>query len=190
VLAAIALVSGCAAPSPRGTLPFGEWSGQGTVVYEAWQKPDDGDQESQTHSVHRTYPTTLAIRPGRLDGHDVIEMEILSERGQLAEDDKEAKSHLKLALVEAKRVSDSAVLYRVVDFKYNPGPDEAPRFNDEAPPIGATCTEASDVRVFQIPYMERFFDTIRFRGDRVEKWGVYFDKDAGLIQWAEKLTRK
>ncbi|HUU85192.1 MAG TPA: hypothetical protein VM243_16960 [Phycisphaerae bacterium] len=189
LLAAIALASGCAAPGPRGELPFGEWSGRGTLAYEAWPKPGDGEQEPKALSIHRSYPTTLSIRPGKIGDREIIEVEILSERGRLGEDEEDTRSHLRLALVQAKRVSDATVLYRVVDFKYNPGPDAELRFNDDAPPVGATCTDVGDARVFQIPYMEGFFDTIRFRANRAEKWGVFFDKDSGLIHWAETLTR-
>ena len=44
--------------------------------------------------------------------------------------------------------------------------------------------------MFQIPYMENFFDTIRFRGNQAEKWGTYYDKKSGLIHWSERLTRR
>jgi hypothetical protein len=38
--------------------------------------------------------------------------------------------------------------------------------------------------------MEGFFDTIRFRGDHVDKTGLYYEKNAGLVHWWEHLTRQ
>lgn len=187
---AIAFWAGCASPGPRGELPFGEWAGQGTLVYEAWASSEDTEEEAKRASVLRSYPTKMSIRPGRIDDREVVEIEIMSERGRLADEDKDAQTHLKLALVKAKRVSDSTVLYRVVAFLYNPGPDAKPTFNEQAPPFSAVCSELWGAKLFQIPYMENFFDNIRFRGRQAEKSGVYFDDDSGIIHWSERLTRR
>ncbi len=189
VLATMACCVGCASPGPRGELPFGEWAGHGTVVYEAWGQSEGDDQDAKSHSVQRRYATTLSIRPGRIGDREIIEVEILAQRGKLAEDDKDARSHLKLALVKAKRVSDSTVLYRVVGFLYNPDPEAKLPYNEQAPPYGAVCSEQWGAKVFEVLYMENFFDTIRFRGNRAEKSGVYFDERSGIIHWAERLTR-
>lgn len=188
-IAVIAWAPGCAAPGPRGVLPFGEWSGDGTYVYEAWGAQDEDDEAPQPRRLHRSYPTTLSIRPDRIDEQDIVVMEIRSKRGAFQEDSEDTETHLLLALLEGRHVGDNTVLYRVVDFAFCPGMEYKLHIEDDAPPVGATCTDVGDALVFQIPYKEGFFDTIRFRGNRVEKWGVFFDEKSGLIQWAESLTR-
>ncbi|MHC4233636.1 MAG: hypothetical protein ACYSUQ_00825 [Planctomycetota bacterium] len=189
-LGTAALAAGCTSPGPLAELPFGEWAGEGSFVYEAWPKAPGGEEGTAALSIHRRYPTTLTIRPGRIDDRDVVELEIISERGRLGEEDKDTRTHLKLALVKAKQVSDSTILYRVVGLLFNPGPEAELKYDDQAPPFTASCTIHEDARVFQIPYMEGFFDTIRFRGDHVDKTGLYYEKNAGLVHWWEHLTRQ
>ena len=80
------------------------------------------------------------------------------------------------------------VLYRLVGFLLNPGPDGALRFDNNAPPFGASCATVNGATTLQIDYMDNFADTFRFEGEQVEKSGVYFDKKEGLIHWVEHLT--
>jgi len=125
-------------------------------------------------------------------GREIIEMEIRSQRGALP--DLGEETHLKVALLKAKRVSDATVLYRLVGMasNFDPGPDDelSLSFDDDAPPFGASCITRDGATVLQIHYMDNFVDTIRFQGDRVEKCGVYFDADEGLIHWCEYLRRR
>jgi len=189
----VALLSaGCAATGPRGEIPLGHWSGEGVFVYEEWGSGGEQGGAPGRHSIHRSYPTSLSIRPGLLEGHEIIEMEIRSQRGALP--DLGDETHLKVALVKAKRVSDSTVLYRPVGMASNfePGPDDelSLSFDDDSPPFGASCITMNGATVLQIHYMDNFVDTIRFQGDRVEKCGVYFDADQGLVHWCEHLLRR
>ena len=179
-------VAGCAAPGPAGVIPFGEWSGRGSFVYEDWEENENTAPEDR--SIQRSYSTSLSIRPGELEGREVVELEIISERGSLPELGE--KTCLRAALVEAKRVSDSTVLYRMVGSLLNPNPDEKLEFDDDAPSLAASCTTSGGVTVLQIHYMDNFIDTFRFAGRRVEKMGVYFNTDGGLIHWWERLTKR
>ncbi len=184
----IVALSGCTAAGPRGEIPAGQWTGQGVLIYEHWKPADEKTEGPQPQSINRAYPTRMSIRPAQLDGREVIELEIRSERGPLPGMEGKA-THLKAALVKAKRVSDSMVLYRLVDLLVNPGADEALGFDDGAPPFGASCITVNGTTTVQIEYMDNFVDTVRFKGDHVEKSGVYFDIKEGLIHWVEHLTR-
>lgn len=179
--------AGCASPGPRGVLPFGDWSGHGVLVYEDFRPADDQADQPEPRSIDRQYSTSLSIRLADVDGRRVIEMTIQSDRGELP--GLEDETHLIVALVEARRVSDSTVLYRPVGLLLNPGPNEKLGFNDTAPPVGASCTTLNDVTTFIIEYMDDFVDVIRFSGDSAEKNGTYFNKDEGFIHWTEKLVR-
>ena len=185
-LGPLVLCAGCAGPAPRAEIPFGEWSGQGTFVYERWQSADPAAKDEQARSIHRCYPTSLSIRPGTLDGREVVELVILSDRGPLPELDD--RTHIKAALLKAKRVSDRAVLYRVVGFLINPKEGETLRFLDDAPPVSASSTTTKGATVLQIHYADDFVDAISFRGGHVEKSGAYFAPDDGLIHWSETLS--
>lgn len=190
-LATIVLVlcSGCSshrgglsARVPPGEIPLGIWSGEGVFVYEHW-KAEAGEEAS----IHREYQTVLIINPMELDGRKVIGMLIHSERGPLPELEGES-TQIFAALAEAERVSDATVLYRLVAFEVGPEPDEKVSFDDDAPPVAASCTTQDGVTILQIPYMGNFVDTFRFEGDRLEKTGVYFSLKEGLIHWVEHLT--
>jgi len=184
--------AGCAATGPRGEIPLGQWSGEGVFVYEEWEPGEEQGGAPGRHSIHRSYPTSLSIRPGVLEEREIIELEIRSQRGALP--DLGEETHLKVALLKAKRVSDATVLYRLVGMasNFDPGPDDELllSFDDDAPPFGASCITTDGATVLQIHYMDNFVDTIRFQGDRVEKCGVYFDADAGLIHWCEHQRRR
>ena len=94
---AFSLLAGCATTRQPGGIPFGEWSGRGMFVYETWESGKEAE------SIHRSYPTRLSIRPLSLDAEEGVELEIVSERGELPELEGD-RTHLKVALVEAKRV--------------------------------------------------------------------------------------
>jgi len=183
----VSSATGCATTGRPGEIPLGQWSGHGTFVYEHW-KPKQGDSEGDEQvSLTRDYPTTLTIKPGTLDGSEIVEMEIVSKRGELPGDSSGDETHLIVALTEAKRVSNSIVLYRIRGAMLNPGPDEKLESDDSAPPISASCTVVGDATVLQIQYAENFVDTFRFRGRHVEKTGIWFVPDEGLVHWREQL---
>jgi hypothetical protein len=192
-LLAVCLAPGCVAPGPRGELPIGCWSGQGAFVYETWPgsattKPFDSSATAQ--SVHREYKTTLCIQPGRIEGRDAIMLDILSARGGLpGTKDLGDETHIKAALVKAKRLSDSTVLYRFLALRYNPKSDEELQVDEAASPVGATCTTVGDRTFLQVQYMRDFFDVFRFEGAQVEKTGVLFNPDSGMITWVESLSK-
>lgn len=187
-LSVLVLCMGCAAGGPKGEIPVGQWTGQGTFVYEYWKPADADAKVAKPQSIHRHYPTSLTIGPGRLAGREVIELQILSERGPLPK--LGDKTHLKVALLKAKRVSDTTTLYRVVGLLFNPKPNETLRFNDSAPPFGASCTTVNGTTVLQIQYADNFVDTLRFRGYRVEKSGCAFNLNEAMAHWSEDLVRK
>jgi hypothetical protein len=179
----IALLAGCASSGPPGQLPFGEWVGQGTFIYETWST----DEDHQPVSLHRTYPTTLTIEPTQVEGTEAVHLEIVSDRGPMPH--MNDRTHIKLDLVEAKRVSDSAVLYRAVGSALDLGKEPSKDFVSRSAPFTASCVTTEGETVFQIQYMDNFVDTIRFRGRRAQKSGVYFDTKSGLVHWSEHLTR-
>lgn len=181
------VATGCSSPGPRGVLPFGDWSGHGVLIYEDFKPVDDEADDTEPRSVYRRYPTRLSIHPAEIDGREVIKITIRSDRGDLPGLDDE--THLLVALVEAKQVSDSTVLYRRVGELINPGPEASLGYNDAAPPAGASCTTLNGVTTFIIDYMDNFIDVIRFSGDGVEKCGTYFKEDEGFVHWVEKLVR-
>lgn len=183
-----AVLTGCASPGRCGEIPFGEWSGHGEFVYEHWKEDGEKSEESEPQSIHRRYATSLSIRPGRLNDREIIELEIHSHRGTLP--DLGDSTHLKVALLRAKRISDSMVLYRLVGLLLNSDADKTLRFDDNAPPFGASCITMDGTTILQIDYIGNFFDTFRFEDGRVEKTGTYFDKEEGLIHWSEQLTRR
>ena len=156
-------------------------AGRGSFVYETW----DPDEDPQ--SVHGDYSTRLSVRPRTVDGRDYVELEIVSGRGSLPELGE--KTHLKVALSEGKRVSESAVLYRSAGWLFNPEPGETLDFKDEAAPYCASCMTIDGTTVLQIRYFGNFVDTFRFRGQHLAKAGILFEDD-GLIHWSEQLTRQ
>jgi hypothetical protein len=172
-------------------LPTGFWRGSGAFVYEAWpnrQSSDSASGAATPSSLHGDYPTTLSIRPGELDDHAVVMLEIESLRGTLP--DLGDKTYLKAALVEAKRLSEAVVLYRLVALAVNPKPGEAFTFDEKAPPCAATCRTADGITVLQINYMDNFVDIFRFKGPMVEKSGSFAAKSDGFIHWSEHLQRQ
>ncbi len=183
----VALSAGCVSHGRRGEIPFGTWSGEGVFVYENWKQDGENAVDPKPRSLSRRYPTSLTIRPRELDGHDVIELDILSKHGGMP--DMEEETHLKVALVEAKRVSESMTLYRLVDFQFNPTSGNTLSFEEDGPPYAASCITSNGTTIFQIEYLENFVDTFRFHGHRVEKSGVYFDPKEGLVHWYEDLTK-
>ena len=188
VLLIVALSAGCVSHDRRGEIPFGTWSGEGVFVYENWKQDGENAVDPKPRSLSRRYPTSLTIRPRELDGHDVIELEILSKHGGMPDMDQE--THLNVALVEAKRVSESMTRYRLVDFKFNPTSDNTLSYEEDGPPYAASCITSNGITMLQIEYLENFVDTFRFHGRHVEKAGVYFDSKEGLVHWYEDLTKQ
>lgn len=184
VLLISALPTGCASFGTRGEIPFGTWSGEGVVVSERWKQDDD---DSESESISRRYPTTLTIQPIVLDGHDVIEMEIHSYHSDMPSTD---DVHIKAALVKAKRVSDVMTLYRLVDLQFNPTPENELHFEEDGPPYAVSCTTKDGTTIFQIVYRKNFVDAFRFRGRHLEKTGAYFDPKEQLVHWYEDLIKQ
>lgn len=180
--------AGCASQRALGEIPFGTWSGEGVFVYENWKQAEVNAVDPKPRSLSRRYPTSLTIRPRELDGHDAIELEILSSHGGMP--DMDEHTYLKVALVKAKRVSESITLYRLVDFKFNPAPDDRLKFEEGGPAFAASCITSNGTTTFQIEYLENYVETFRFYGRHVEKSGVYFDLSEGLIHWYENLDKQ
>lgn len=160
--------------------PSGQDAGQAGAA-------EDGPSGRAGRSIHRRYRTTLNIWTEALEDREFVLIEIRSRRGRLPM--LEDESHLILALEEAKRVSPRTVLYRMVAFAFNPGPDYQLMLNDMAPPYSASCTTDDGVTVLQIHYMDNFSDTLRFEEDTVVKSGMYQPRDA-LVHWTERLERR
>jgi hypothetical protein len=188
-LLAITLTTGCAAHGHRGTIPFGQWRGEGEFVFEIWAESGQmAPRAGQPRSVHRCYPTRLSIRPIRLDDREVIEIDIVSDRGELPQLGQ--RTHLIAALEKVREVAPGTTIYRIIAAKFNPGPDEKLTYDKSAPPMHATSMVSGGDVVLQLDYSENFCDTLRFRGDRATKTGTYFKPDEGLVQWAETLRRE
>lgn len=171
--------SGCAS---RGmpTIPVGEWRGHGTFTYERWGEPEN------TASHHRDYATCLCIKKSTVDGQPAFEIEIISDRGALPE--LGDRTHMRLALVEVSRPSNSAVLYRLAGPLYDPKPNDQPTFESDSPPVAASCMKIDGVAVLQIAYEEGFVDTFRFRARGLSKAGSLTLED-GSVHWVESLLQ-
>jgi hypothetical protein len=188
LLALAPAIPGCVTAERAGLIPLGEWTGRGTFVFEEWPSQEPvASQPSYPTSVSRDYPTHLSIERVESEGHEFIVLDILSERGPMA--DLGDATHLEAALAEAKVVSDSVVLYRVVDWNFNPGPDKKLSLKppSQEPPYNASCIRLGDSTVLRIQYTGMFDDTLRFRGRLVEKEGAYYDEQQGIIHWSEAL---
>jgi hypothetical protein len=187
LLAVAALCVGCASTGPRDEIPLGRWAGEGTFVHECWK---DASRTTEVQDIHRSYPTTLDIRRGKLKGDEIVELEIRSKRGSLP--DLGDETHLKVALVKTKRVSDTTVLYRMVGLLLNPDAGETYSSDELALASAARCTSVGAETVLQIQYTENFTDTYRFRGRHLEKSGIYLDAESNqrLVHWWEQLTRR
>lgn len=175
------------------SIPFGEWTGEGVFVQAAWsqragQKP--ATLSEQPTSMHRRYPTSLMIEPRRIDGRDVIWLEICSQRGAIpGMNDLGTDTHIQAALAEARQVSESITLYQMVGFLFNPKGDHAAmQFNTQGPAFSASCTAAGDSLVLQIQYADNFTDTFVFESGKVRKTGMVMGKNS-LVTWVEELSR-
>ncbi len=195
LLLATGALSGCASGG-RGELPFGEWSGRGAYVYREWAEGGPAATNTTTApsamsnngTLTAEYDTWLKISPDKLGDTAIVKMEIRSKRTELP--GMEDETHLVVALVPADQVTDNARLYRAIAMQLNPSADEPLRPADDAPPFIGTCMTRGDVTQFQIMYMEKFIDSIRFQGWNVEKCGVFHDPERGMVHWTERLTRK
>ena len=176
----LSIASGCSTTG-TGQIPLGRWSGTGTFAYESWQ-------ENHVANIHRDYPTHLDISRTTLDGHDVILVDILSERGQV--EDMGEQSHLRFALEPAERRSDTILLYRIVDLEFNPDADDELSYKPAEPTREASCISTGRATILQIDYNDNFADTYRFEGLRLHKMGTYYQHDSGMIHWTETLHRR
>ncbi len=176
---------GCRAPQPE--VPFGQWSGQGTVAYVSWDTSDASDKKSGGTTIVRRYPTHLRIRPGKLEGREVIEMEILSERGPLP--DLEERTHLQMALFESKRPSSQVTLYRLAGWQFNPDFDDPLKWDKHGTPLSASAIADDRGVTVLIQYMENYVDTLRFEGGAVHKFGVLSSEEGGIVHWSEVLGK-
>lgn len=180
-------VAGCSAGRMADGIPLGEWSGNGSFVYDIWERDAEATtQPTEPSSAYRDYATHLTIRQVSSEGEDFVELDIRSERGAIPGAGE--RTHLRVALARAKSVSDSASLYRVVDWKFNPDDDESLDLGKTDAPIAASCLRSGGPTVLTIRYHDDFVDIFRFRGDSLEKYGYLYDKN-GLIHWWERLSR-
>jgi hypothetical protein len=180
VLACGSMVTGCAA-GRSVRIPLGEWTGDGAFTFERWGKPEETD------SIHREYKSRLCISKSEVDGQPATQLEVISEHGELP--DLGPRTHMRLALVEAKRYCDHAVLYRVAGPLFDPNPEEEPTFEKGTPPVGASCMIMGGVTILQIVYQQGFVDTFRFHGRGLSKTGS-LTVDVGSIHWVEALVQR
>ena len=162
------VLAGCAG-TPE--IPEGEWSGEGSFVFS----------RSDSEKISRDYATRLSIRSGEIDGREIIELEIVSERGPLPGVNEDEMTHLKVALAE-----DAPGSYRLVGLLLNPGPDAKLTYNEEGR-VAATCEKVGDDVVLRIEYAERITDTFRFTGRQLAKNGDLFDDKGNHVSWSERL---
>jgi len=187
VLVLSALSAGCS--QQRAGIPFGHWQGRGTFVYCTWKESEEATQPAAPKAYQRDYDTILSIRPAKLDGQDVVELEIVSKRGRFDEDDDQDQTHLLFAVEKVKELSDSTALYRTVAFRYDPKPDDLLSRDQGDQEVSATCMTSGGACIFRITYDDDFSDVFRFQGNRLEKSGILHDRHGGLIHWSEHLTR-
>lgn len=188
--AAMLASAGCASLKPA-RLPMGEWRGEGLYVYET--RPAGGDG-SKLISTSNRYPTSLSIQRGKLGDRDAIYVEVISRHQDIGI--LKDNVHLRMALEEAKRLSDDAVLYRVLAMTFNPDEELKPPAQDQ--PLVASCLRDGSAVVFQVVYPQAtgMSECYRFQGGRVHKSGTIYAPEGhdgdeiGLIQWTESLGRK
>lgn len=181
LLASICMVAGGCASRGKPRIPTGEWSGKGSFTFERWGEPD------HTAGHHRDYETWLRIRHGIVDAQPALEIEIISERGELP--DLGPRTHLRVALVEVKKYDDGTVLYRVAGPIMDPKDEDRPRFESDTPPYGASLIPSRDGWVLQVSYMQGFVDVFRFRGRGLTKAGSLTVED-GSVHWVESLVQR
>ncbi len=186
----LVLLGGCAASSLRPEIPLGTWNGTGSVVLERWSEDKAASTQPAFETIFRDYPTYLRIAERACGGERLIELDIRSQRGNMA-DLEGAETHIVAVLGEYKRVGDRAVLYRLRDWSYNPSEKRASKPPPADGPIAASCISEKGAVVLRVHYMQDFWDVLVFEGDRVRKIGAVFnhEQDGGLIHWSEELTR-
>ena len=174
--------------SLQSDIPLGEWAGEGIFVCEIWGDSSAGGEPVATQPVsnHRRYPTRFSLRERDRDGRPTIEMEVRSENGGLTTDEAGAETHFVVALMEPKRVGDSASVYRLAGPSEWPEREPKPRSDV---PYAATCMTHEGITYLQIHYLDRFVDTLRFSGNTVEKSGMILTPKEGLVHWVERLER-
>jgi len=176
-------------------LPIGEWAGEGVYAYEAMPK-EAGTGETPVSTTNH-YPTRLTIRNEKVKGHDVVVFEILSQHKHVGvlQDDVRAR----FAYEEAKRLSDAALVYRLVANEMNAAEGSPINYNDTAK-VSASLMREGDDLVFTTKYGDTFAESYRFKGaatgtaGEVQKMGLIAaaEKDdyVGFIHWIETLRRK
>ncbi len=184
-LLVIPFIVGCQTTQPE--IPLGHWSGHGSVVYKSW----DGGQNSAPPTNQKTltqyYSTTLDITRTTLDGHDVLHLEIISDRKPLPKLGN--RTQLRAVLTAAVRPTPKVTLYRVVDWQFNPDPDQQLAWRASGPPFTASAIADDAGLTVQIHYADNFVDVLRFAGSRLHKSGMLYDKQQGLVHWSERLTQ-
>lgn len=188
---------GCA-HGRKPVLPTGVWEGRGTVYYEGWPEHDETGRYDPNAAVHthRDYPTRLELRPVEVGGATLTRMEIVSESGQLAEDDDGDGTHL-ICYLEPTRQNDAVTTYALAGKALTR--DLSEQLADEPPtadelglePPVATCQLYGPGQLLQIKYTDGFTEIFTFMGDNCYKLGGYQpDGMDGLVHWQEILRRK
>lgn len=186
----LVLLGGCAASSLRPEVPLGTWTGTGSVVLERWSEDKTPSTQPAFETIFRDYPTQLRITERAHEGERLIEFDIRSQRGDMA-DLEGAETHIIAVLAEYKRVNDRVTLYRLRDWSYNPSEERASKPSPPDGPIAASCVAEKGALVLRLHYMPDFWDMLVFEGNRVRKYGAVFnhEPDGGLIHWSEEMTR-
>lgn len=149
-----------------------------------------GRRRRRRANAHREYATQLKIKPLRLDDRKIIDIEILSERGEIPEV-LGLRAHLHLMLVADSRPSENVVLYQIAAALFNPKPTEQLKHNGDAPPVAASLMKIGDGVVLQIVSDKGFVDVLHFQGREVTKGGsLTWDNEEGMIHWAESLVQE
>jgi len=187
-LALLAAVTGCKAPAPKGTIPFGTWAGNGLYVYAGWDTDEARAEGRMATLLRGKYPTTLTIGPSTVEGRDVVLIEIESNRGELP--GLGDKTQARIALEEVTRFGDATVIYRLVAASLNEPMDKPLELESTSPPASAVCTVDGDNTLLQIQYGDNFVDTYEFSDEEVEKAGMFFNDKKAIIQWWEELEKR
>lgn len=195
------LLAGCAGKRSADrmwNIPLGQWSGQGSFIYECFKSADADPDDSAdgpefdcgpVTSIVRDYPTSLTIRRAQLAGQDVVEVAILSSRGQIP--DLDDRTELRFALVQNKTPREDMRLFRIVGSQFNPDRPGQPLQYDPGTPLYSASLHAEQSElVLQVVYGENFVDTFRFHDTHVDKTGVFFAPEEGLVHWSERLERR
>ena len=182
----LVLATGCASPPKRAEIPVGQWSGDGAFVSTSWPTTT---QPAAGTLAHGAYPTELRISRHAADGQPLYRVEIESERGAIPGLDGD-RTHIIAYLQELpEQPGGGGALYRLQKFGLS-FDAEPPKMSDGPAEAAATCIVQEDAVVLQIHYLDGFTEVFCFDEDHVRKSGTYYQRERGLIDWAETLEQR